>query len=35
YIVWLFISGLVMTYVLVKAGLGSAVLLHVLVNLSA
>ena len=35
YIVWLIISGLVMTYVLIKAGLGSAVLLHVLVNLSA
>jgi len=35
YIVWLFVSGLVMTYVLVKAGLGSAVLLHVLVNLPA
>jgi len=35
YIVWLFISGLVMTYVLIKAGLGSAVLLHMLVNLTA
>ena len=35
YIVWLFISGLVMTYVLVKAGVGSAILLHMLVNLTA
>jgi hypothetical protein len=35
YIVWLFISGLVMTYVLVKAGLGSAILLHMLVNITA
>lgn len=35
YIVWLFISGLVMTYALVKAGLGASVLIHLLTNLTA
>ena len=35
YILWLFISGLVLTYVLIKAGLGSAMLLHLLINISA
>jgi len=35
YIVWLFVSGLVMTYALVKAGLGASTLIHLLVNLSA
>jgi len=35
YMVWLFISGLIMTYVLFKAGLGSAILVHLLVNLTA
>ena len=35
YIVWLFISGLVMTYALIKAGLGASCLIHLLTNLSA
>jgi len=35
YIVWLFCSGLVMTYVLRRAGLGAAAVLHMLVNLTA
>jgi len=35
YIIWLFVSGLVMTYALVKAGLGASCLIHLLVNLSA
>jgi len=35
YIVWLFASGLVMTYVLRKAGLGAAAVTHMLVNLTA
>jgi len=35
YIAWLFISGLVMTFVLIKAGLGAAVAVHWLVNISS
>ena len=35
YIVWLFASGLVMTYVLMKIGLGSATLIHLIINLTA
>jgi len=35
YIIWLFASGLVMTYVMIKAGLGAAVLCHLLINLTA
>lgn len=35
YIVWLFASGLVMTYVLMKVGLGSATLIHLIINLTA
>lgn len=35
YIVWLFCSGLVMTYVLMKIGLGSATLIHIIINLTA
>ncbi len=35
YIVWLFCSGLVMTYVLMKVGLGSATLIHLIINLTA
>ena len=35
YVVWLFASGLVMTYALVKYGLGSATLIHLIVNLTA
>ena len=35
YIVWLFCSGLVMTYVLMKIGLGSATLIHLIINLTA
>lgn len=35
YIVWLFCSGLVMTYVLMKVGLGSASLIHLIINLTA
>ena len=35
YIIWLFISGLVMTYVMMKAGLGAAATVHLLVNISA
>jgi len=35
YIVWLFCSGLVMTYVLMKVGLGSATLIHIIINLTA
>lgn len=35
YIVWLFVAGLVMGYAMVKAGLGSAALIHFIVNLTA
>ena len=35
YIVWLFASGIVMTYVLMKVGLGSATLIHLIINLTA
>jgi hypothetical protein len=35
YIVWLYASGLVMTYALKYAGMGAATLIHVLVNLTA
>jgi hypothetical protein len=35
YIVWLFASGLVMTIVLMKVGLGSATIIHLIINLTA
>jgi len=35
YIVWLFISGIVMTWVLMKFGLGAATLIHLIINLTA
>lgn len=35
YILWLLVSGFVMCYALVKGGLGSAALVHLLVNLTA
>lgn len=35
YIVWLYASGLIMTYALKHAGMGAATLIHVLVNLTA
>ncbi|MFZ7138678.1 MAG: type II CAAX prenyl endopeptidase Rce1 family protein [archaeon] len=35
YIIWLFISGIVMTYTMLKGGLGSSVLIHFIVNLTA
>ena len=35
YIVWLFVSGLVMTWALMKVGLGSATLIHLIINLTA
>ena len=35
YIIWLYVAGLVMTYVLMKAGMGSATLIHLIVNLTA
>jgi len=35
YILWLYIAGLVMTYALTKAGLGSATLIHLITNLTA
>ena len=35
YMVWLFVAGLVMTFVLMKVGMGSATLIHLIVNLTA
>jgi len=35
YMIWLYVTGLVMTYVLMKVGLGSATLIHLIVNLTA
>ena len=35
YIVWLFVSGFVMTWALMKVGLGSATLIHLIINLTA
>ena len=35
YMIWLFVAGLVMTYVLMKVGMGSATLIHLIVNLTA
>jgi hypothetical protein len=35
YILWLFISGVVMSYAMLKGGLGSATLIHFIVNLTA
>lgn len=35
YILWLYAAGLVMTYALIKAGMGAATLIHIIVNLTA
>lgn len=35
YMIWLFIAGLVMTYALMKAGMGAATLIHLIINLTA
>jgi len=35
YMIWLFVAGLVMTYALMKRGMGSATLIHLIVNLTA
>jgi hypothetical protein len=35
YMLWLYVTGLVITYVLMKVGLGSATLIHLIVNLTA
>ena len=35
YMLWLYIAGLVMTFVLMKVGMGSATLIHLIVNLTA
>ena len=35
YMIWLYVAGLVMTYVLMKVGMGSATLIHLIVNLTA
>ena len=35
YMIWLYVAGLVMTFVLMKAGMGSATLIHLIVNLTA
>ena len=35
YILWLYVAGLVMTWALMKAGMGSATLIHLIVNLTA
>ena len=35
YVLWLYVTGLVITYVLMKVGLGSATLIHLIVNLTA
>jgi len=32
---WLYVAGLVMTYALMRAGMGSATLIHLIVNLTA
>jgi len=35
YLLWLYATGLVLTFILQKAGLGSAVLAHIIINLTA
>lgn len=35
YMLWLYVTGLVITWVLMKVGLGSATLIHLIVNLTA
>ena len=35
YMLWLYVAGLVMTYALMRAGMGSATLIHLIVNLTA